>query len=320
MIFKIFSKRIENEERKDEIYEYDLIPERLRMQVYYIIESASGGLPIWEKIRSILLREYGKETLVDYYCFDPKEECREFIKKVDETNEFLDLIEVAFYLINTDIREIINIQEYKWRQAISTIRQLPDDAIEELNHRFKENNFGYEYIGEQIVRIDRKFTHNKIVKPALNLLFEEEFKSANDEFLTAHKYYKEGCSKENPNEDFKNAIINCNKAFESTMKIICEKNKERVTNYNVKHTANDLINDLITANIIPSHLSNSFHGLKNILKGLKSSLENGLPVIRNKVGHGKGTEEEWISEEFVTYAINLAATNIVLLIDIYKNL
>ncbi|EOU1139351.1 hypothetical protein G6Z18_03220 [Clostridium perfringens] len=319
MIFDIYSKRI-NKKNNNDIYEYENIPEKLRMQVYYIIESATRGVKFWESVERTLLREYGREYLVEDYLGTSEENCKEFLKLVEVTNEFLDLIEVAFYKIDTQIREFYEDDGIICRNLTSEIEQSPDEAIEELNHRFKENNFGYEFIKGQIIRVDRKLIHNEIIKPALNLLFDEEFKSANDEFLTAHKYYKEGCSKENPNEDFKNAIINCNKAFESTMKIICEKNKEIVTTYNIKHTANDLINDLIEANIIPNHLSHSFHGLKNILKGLRSSLENGLPVIRNKVGHGKGTEEEWVSEEFVTYAINLAATNIVLLINIYKNL
>lgn len=318
MIFNIYSKRIN--ENNNDVYEYENIPEKLRMQVYYIIESATRGLNFWDKVEYTLLREYGREYLGEDYFGTAEENCKKFLKMVQSTNEFLDLIEVAFYKIDTEIREIYEDNGIFCMNLIRDIEQSPDEAIEELNHRFKENNFGYEFIERQIIRVDSKLIHNQIIKPALNLLFDEEFKSANDEFLTAHKYYKDGCSKENPNEDFKNAIINCNKAFESTMKIICEKNKEIVTTYNIKHAANDLIKDLITANIIPGHLSHSFHGLKNILKGLKSSLENGLPVIRNKVGHGKGTEEEWVSEEFVTYAINLAATNIVLLINIYKNL
>lgn len=320
MMFDIFSKRMERANIKNDIYEYKVIPERLRMQVYYIIKSASGKVEIWNYIRGVLLREYGREYLGDDFYFNSEEECKAFIKKVEITNEFLDLVEVAFYAINTHIREMKNSFDYQDRQLASTINQDPDDAIEELNHRFKENNFGYEFVDGQIIKIDRKFTHNEIVKPALNLLFEEGFESANEEFLVAHKYYKEGCAKENPNEDFKNAIINCNKAFESTMKIICENKKELASAYDSKHEAKKLINDLVDANIIPKHLENNFHGVRNMLKGLKDSLENGLPVIRNKVGHGKGTEEEWISEEFVTYSINLAATNIVLLVDLYKQL
>ncbi|KGO12775.1 hypothetical protein NZ45_16070 [Clostridium botulinum] len=316
MIFNIYSKRVQKESKQKDIYQYNNIPERLRMQVFYIIDSAVGTSSIWDIVRDILLREYGKEFLVKDCFSNAKDECKEFIKNTFVTNEFLDIVEVTFTIINNDVRRL-------WEsngESIYKMNQEPDSAIEELNHRFKENNFGYEFVDGQIIKIDRKFTHNEIVKPSLNLLYEEGFESANEEFLIAHKYYKEGCSKDNPNEDFKNSIINCNKAFESTMKIICENKKEKVLTYDPKHEAKKLINDLVDAGIIPKHLENNFHGVRNMLKGLRDSLENGLPVIRNKVGHGKGTEEEWISEEFVTYSINLAATNIVLLVDIYKQL
>lgn len=42
-------------------------------------------------------------------------------------------------------------------------------------------------------------------------------------------------------------------------------------------------------------------------------------VVRNKnAGHGQGSTVTPISDEFVEYALNLAATNIVLLVGIYK--
>lgn len=311
MIYNIYSKRIAETNTNDP-YEYDVIPEKIRMQVIYIIRDTWGSADLWPVVVETLLREYGKEELVPQYCRTKKDELEAFLKEEKNINYFLDAVELAFVIIDK------NRKDYMYGYGSGNLD--PDVAIETLNHRFKENNLGYEYCEGEIIRIDRKFTHKEIVKPALNLLYEEEFASANEEFLLAHRYYKEGCSQDNPSADFKNAIINCNKAFESTMKIICENKSELVTTYKHKHTAKDLINDLLTANIIPRHLENTFHGTKNILKGIKDSLENGLPVIRNKVGHGQGTEDEWVSEEFVTYAINLTAANIVLLINLYKKL
>lgn len=37
-----------------------------------------------------------------------------------------------------------------------------------------------------------------------------------------------------------------------------------------------------------------------------------------KAGHGHGSTVESVSDEFAEYALNLAATNIVLLVGIYK--
>lgn len=52
---------------------------------------------------------------------------------------------------------------------------------------------------------------------------------------------------------------------------------------------------------------------------LRTTLETGLPVVRNKkAGHGQGSATEPISDEFAEYALNLAATNIVLFVGIYR--
>ena len=55
------------------------------------------------------------------------------------------------------------------------------------------------------------------------------------------------------------------------------------------------------------------------LQNLKNILESGTPVIRNKqAGHGQGTEVVEPSNEFTDYAIHLAATNILFLVNLYK--
>lgn len=48
-------------------------------------------------------------------------------------------------------------------------------------------------------------------------------------------------------------------------------------------------------------------------------MEKGLQKVQNKnVGHDQGSIVTPISDEFAEYALNLAATNIVLLVGIYK--
>lgn len=312
MILDVYSKRL-NIDNNTEIFIYDEVPQKIRMQVYYIVEDMSYSkqinsrhrVSIWNDIRRIMISEYGLESLAGYNEWSSDTDCLEFIKKTNILG-LLDFIEVALFCINE-----YNKNNNGWIDLNS--------GIKDLNHRFLENNLGYEIVDYRIIRVDRKFTHKEIIKPAINLLNEEEFKTVNDEFIAAHIFYKDAFSKENPNEYFKNAIVNCNKAFESIMKIICENNIEKLPNYNDRHTANELINDLIACGIIPTYLGNTLHGMKNIFKGMKTALESGLPVIRNKSGHGLGNSEETISEEYVTYAMNLAATNIVLLVNLYKN-
>lgn len=100
------------------------------------------------------------------------------------------------------------------------------------------------------------------------------------------------------------------KSFESAMKTICD--KKGYTYNKVKDTAKTLINILENNNFYPSYMSTH-------MASLRSTLETGLPVVRNKnAGHGQGSIVTLISDEFAEYALNLAATNIVLLVGIYK--
>ena len=59
--------------------------------------------------------------------------------------------------------------------------------------------------------------------------------------------------------------------------------------------------------------------MSNHLSSLRVTLESGLPTVRNKTsGHGQGKMEIEIPTEFAEYAINLAAVNIVFLVNILK--
>lgn len=56
-----------------------------------------------------------------------------------------------------------------------------------------------------------------------------------------------------------------------------------------------------------------------ILVSIKITLGTEFPTVQNKkAGYGQGSTVELISDEFAEYALNLAATNIVLLVGIYK--
>ena len=100
------------------------------------------------------------------------------------------------------------------------------------------------------------------------------------------------------------------KAFESTMKTICD--KKSYTYNKEKDTAKTLISILEKNNFYPAYMSSP-------MAILRTTLETGLPVVRNKTsGHGQGSVVTPISDEFAEYALNLAAANIVLLVGIYK--
>lgn len=306
MIFELFSKRRKKEDGLvEDVYLYDSIPKKLRNQIMHIWNYSIGNdHEVWEFIHDTIIRELGLIEIVDDYYHDYKEGCIKFLLSNDNVEETIDIIELSFIAID----KIISKKD-PFAQRCNR-KQRSDDAIAELNHRFKENTIGYEYVDGKIIRIDRELTHIEIVKPAIKILHELEFEGANDEFMEAHKNYREG--------EYKSAINNAQKSFESMMKTICKK-----MNYEYdkdKDTAKTLIKRLIDEDFIPRHLSNHFDGLRGCLSGIITSLESGLPTLRNrKSGHGQGEEIVGVPEYLATYAINLVATNIVLLADIYTS-
>lgn len=176
-------------------------------------------------------------------------------------------------------------------------------AIEELNYRFKQHNLGYEFINGEIIRKDSEHIHQEIIKPALKLLVSCEFAGAEQEYLDAFEHRRKG--------ENKDAILDALKAFESTMKAICD---GLGYSYDpAKSTAKDLISCLESNGFYPAYMNNH-------MTSLRTSLESGLPTLRNKnAGHGQGATVVNISDEFTEYALNLAATNIVLLAKLYES-
>ena len=213
-------------------------------------------------------------------------------------DHLLYLIEFTFRCIDEDIREIL--QDYQ-RQGELKVSQLPEDAISELNHRFREHAIGYQYNNGQIVRVDSGFIHAEVVVPALSLLSSQHFKGAEQEFRSAHEHYRK--------KEYKDAIVDALNAFESTMKTICDKCG---WSYSKAASAKELINVVLENELAPKYLQSH-------LSGLRSVLEAGVPTVRNKTsGHGQGAQLITVPEYLAAYVLYLTASNIVLLVEGYK--
>ena len=153
----------------------------------------------------------------------------------------------------------------------------------------------------EIIRKDSEFLHAEAVKPALSLLSDNRFKGANEEFLQAHKHYRDG--------DDKACLVECLKAFESTMKIICDAKKWA---YDSKATAHPLIQICLDKGLVQTFNQQQ-------LTSLRTLLESGIPTIRNKQGgHGQGSQPKEVPAELARYALNITAATIVLLVESAK--
>ena len=191
----------------------------------------------------------------------------------------VDVIEVSFQYID---------------QYASNIS--PDAAIAELNHRFQEHGVGYQYESGQIIRVDSQLVHSEVIKPALSILSNPMYEGANDEFLSALEHYRKG--------RYKECLNDCLKAFESSIKAICE---TRGWTYNDGDSISRLIEIIFKHKLIPTFMQSHF-------SGLRSTLEAGVPTLRNKLsGHGQGSKEVTVPEYIASYTLHLTASDILLL-------
>lgn len=271
-----------------DVYIYDDLPYPLRVQIVHIWRAIIGSQEqyfyndrevrnAYDSIVNTLRYEYGVFSLHS--------------KKQGAITEL-----VNFFLSEENIEKALDAVELSFQVIRS------DDAIEELNQRFKEHGVGYQFINGQIVRIDSEFIHTEIVKPVLKLLDQQHYAGAQQEFLKAHEHYRKGNAKETLSE--------CLKAFESVMKAICDK---RGWSYGNNATAKPLIQACLDNGLIPSFWQSHYSSLRNLL-------ESSVPTGRNKLsGHGQGTTPKSVPNHLVAYMLHMTASAIVFLAEADKN-
>jgi len=297
-IIDLFSKRQRRLRGEiPDVYVYNELPPPLRVQVVHIIRDALGAdyygsnraSKTYEYINNSLCREYGLFELTKRPR-SPDESIFNFFLAEESVERTLDVIELSFKIIDTYVRDHY---PYESGAKIKT-----DDAISELNARFKEHAVGFQFESSELIRVDSQFIHSEAVKPTLAILREKQYKGANEEFLNAHEHYRHG--------QYKECLVDSLKAFESTMKAIC---KKRGWPMQSTDTAKALISTCLAQELLPSYLESQ-------MGSLRSLLESGLPTVRNKLGgHGQGSDPIAVPEYFARYALNLTASSILFMAE-----
>ena len=315
MITDIYSKRQKRLRGEfPDVYQYEDIPNELRNQIIFIFRDnfEDQFCEIFIDVHKKLCREYGWEELCREYgwkkrlSWDEKiwydsmagkqrreelrqeKELRQFFASEKKTERVIDVIELSFRYI----------EQYK---ADRNKAKKVNGAIKELNIRFREHGVGYQYESGQIIKVDSQYVHSEVVRPVLNLLSDPMYQGANAEFLKAHDHYRKG--------DYESCIIECSKAFESVLKIICD---HRGWGYNPKDTAKSLLEIVYGNGLLPTHT-------KSFFSGVRSGLEHGVPVIRNKyAAHGQGNQKKSVPDYMAENMLNLTASSILLLVKTNK--
>lgn len=302
--YEVFANR--NKGFKTDVLQYDSMSAELRTQIFFIFRDAlrlgntyhleiSEFAENFNYIHDFLCRELGVTSIYDspyINQLDSAEECEECLMHSGNMDILLSLIELCIISISRLRNNLKSIFRFRYEEIGLIMDQ--DDAIEELNLRFRRAGFGYEFSNGMLIRKDSELLYQEAVKPALHLLQDEDFGGALTEFLKAYKHLRKG--------DYEDSISNAGKAFESTMKTI-------ISRLNIDATGNEnadkLIKILVENEVIPGFLQSSLQG---------------LATVRNKLGsHGKAEEYVEAPLQFVHYALHLCGANIVMLIEAYRD-
>lgn len=305
--FNMFSRR---KKPTPDVLQYDEIPHPLRIQLLTAMDDArtliydrtipsyrvlgTEGMDCFAAACLVLRRELGLAKLIDIrkhfrYADDSAtdDQCNEFTAFFENCNteNVLDSIEVVMRLIE-------NAEEYLDDECNA------DTVAAEINTRFRQAGVGYQYESGQIIEVWNSLLHAEATVPALQLLTNPTYEGANDEFLKAHEHFRHGRNGECLNE--------CLKAFESTMKIICDRKGWK---YNQTDTAKTLIKICLDNKLIATFSEQQ-------LTSLRTLLESGIPTARNKQsGHGKGVQKIEVSDALARFVLHLSAATIVLLVE-----
>ncbi len=281
--------------------QHDTIPLGLRIQIRHMWEEwpgrSFGAYPTnagnpqrWQGIERTIAKEHKISRLG--MANDAFGRCAEYlVTSHTSTAHVLDLIEHVCRVTSNELGLAVALQRTK-------------RSLEELNARFAENGVGYKYDRDtkQIVRIDSPLLNAEVVEPALRLLHEHAFAGAEAEMIEAFKHFR--------HRDIDPALTEAGKAVESTIKSIA---KLQGWDGELKgdETLGQLTSFILKKELAPSWLQPHFAGLANAIGGVGN--------VRNKYGpHGDGHEVREVPEHFAAYAIHLAASNIVFLVECHK--
>ncbi len=301
-VIELLSKRLEKERNSGnvDVYQYDRVPANVLYQVGLILGSVIGKYSdgysannsgAWDFIIQTIVRERGDPSFQRFG--DSRQCCLQILTLERPIADQLDFIDLAFHYVEGVVAGRTDYQRNEHGAEITA-----KEAIDELNYRLREGGVGYQFSGEQIVRVDSEYLHAEVVVAALKLLNRPGFEGPESEFREAHAHFRSGKLRE--------AVSSAGNAFESTMKSICTHKKWQYEN---RARASDLIKILRANQLFPTYLDNSFDQLVAVFK-------SGLPEVRNNAGsHGAGPEPLKVPQHVAAFAIHLAATNIVFLVE-----
>ncbi len=253
----------------------------------------------WPEIHSNLQYLHGMPVLSEQQRrakIDRQSDVLEFLNSCSDEH-FIDFVEMIFQskaFRQSDMRERQSVKDVN---HFLRIDDLPYALTEFVREDVRDDYYGSEPLVSKIVshpkiiRRENEVLHEAAIEPALTLLTNPAFASANDEFLDALKDYRKG--------DYRDCVTKCGSSLESVMKVICDRKR---WSHRGNADATVLLKTILTETGLP----------KFFLSHIQI-----IPIIRNELSsaHGAGTKQRDISKQVALFVINSTASTILLLVD-----
>jgi hypothetical protein len=305
-MFDVFSRR----SRKGQ-YRADTVPEKLRNKVLLLCRDVfsgtwrdqfSGGgdytAEFWAEIHRALQYGRGRPKLSSNPQANTHADDAVHFLLTCEPQEFLDFIELIFrvdclFHVTSDADDLVEAVNDLFRSEDAPYLLTPFVKHEENasgTPPFQGVKVLRTVAHPKVVRKDEQVTYTQAILPALAALADPAYNSANLEFRDALEDYRKG--------DHGDCLTKCGSAFESVMKVICEKKGWPFT---PQDTAAPLLKTI---------LSNSS------LDGFFEQPLLLIATIRNRLSkaHGAGPWTRNVERHVAEYAITSTAAAILLLI------
>ena len=262
--------------------------------------------PFWLEIHKRLNYLNGSSITSSEYSYGSPRGVDKYLINCDD-GRFLDFIELIF-----QVRIVLHNHGYSWnaehrRSIIESINQffqmddLPYDLTQYI-YRTYDNAVGvivgtdnYDSFGivkyPQVILRENDVIHSSAVRPALTLLSNPVFSSANTEFLGALQHYRKG--------EYGDCLTKVASSMESTMKIICD---QRGWHYNQSDTFSKLLDIVFQQSSLDSFLKQPIMQIGTFRNKFSSS-------------HGAGVQNNNVQKHRAQFAINISASSIILLIS-----
>jgi len=249
----------------------------------------------WEQVHKGLQIIHTKGNFSDKYAQTHEEDLLPFLYQ-GRTQPFLDFLEVSFKVESTwevlhDGNEVIAVINEYFRLEGAPFQMTTRVVKPEGNHEglppilFTPDTLAF----PRVVRMDNEVTFDRAIAPALELLADPRYSSANEEFRNALDRFRA--------KEYRESVTYCTSTCESVMKILCEENGWP---YDEKDTISKL------GEIVIDHSS--------LAKSFKQQISH-IGTIRNDGGmaHGAGNQRKEVPFRVADYCLAATAAVVVLL-------